>query len=232
MSEWAAKRFWKSAEVEKQGAGFAVLLDGRAIKTPSKSQLVVPTEALADAIAAEWAAQEEKVDPSTMPVTRAANSAIDKVTPQRREVVDMLAAYGESDLLCYRATGPEALVAQQAAAWDPLLTWAADTLDARLQVGQGVMHVPQPANSLQNLHSEVDRFDAFAIAGFHDLVAISGSLILALAVTKGRLDVAKALVKAGANVNIPDGNGVTPLGLARRAKYAEMVRILEEAGAR
>ena len=113
MSEWKQKRFWKEVSVEDDGAGFAVALDGRRVKTPAKTALVVPTRALAEAIAAEWDAQDEQIDPLSMPYTRSANAAIDKVAVQFAEVADMLAEYGDSDLLCYRAESPEGLVQRQ-----------------------------------------------------------------------------------------------------------------------
>lgn len=187
MSDWKPKRFWKAATPEACEGGFTVLLDGRNVRTPAKAPLIVPTLAMAEAIAAEWDAQEKDVDPMTMPLTKGANAAIDKVAIQRAEVVEMLAAYGDSDLLCYRAAGPEELIARQAAAWDPLLDWAADTMSARLFVGEGVMHVAQPAASLARLTEALDRFDDFGIAAMHDLISLSGSLVLALAVAHGRL---------------------------------------------
>jgi chaperone required for assembly of F1-ATPase len=192
VSGWAAKRFWKEARVERCEGGFTVTLDGRAVKTPAKAPLVVPTQAMAEAIAAEWDAQDGKVDPGTMPVTRAANSAIDKVTVQFDEVVGLLADYGGSDLLCYRATGPAELVARQAAGWDPLLDWAATALDAPLRATQGVVHVAQDPRSLARLTARVAALGVFELTAFHDLVAISGSLVLALAVIDGRLAVEEA----------------------------------------
>ena len=187
MSAWKAKRFWKEARAEACEGGFTVRLDGRPVKTPAKVPLVVPTVAMAEAIAAEWDAQQGEVKPDTMPVTRAANSAIDKIVPQRAAVVEIVAAYGGSDLLCYRAAGPEALVARQAEGWDPVLEWAEEALGVRLAVTTGVMHVAQDADGLARLAARVDAFDPFRLAAFHDLVAISGSLVLALAVTEGRL---------------------------------------------
>ncbi|MGJ8623849.1 MAG: ATP12 family chaperone protein [Yoonia sp.] len=192
MSDWKPKRFWQKATATKGDDGYAVLLDTRPVRTPAKAVLTVPTKAMADAIAVEWDAQEKQIDPRTMPVTRSANAAIDKVRPQRADVVAMLAEYGDSDLLCYRAAGPEALVTRQAENWDPVLDWAANDLDARLFVGQGVMHVPQTSLALENLTAQLHAFDEFALAGVHDLVAISGSLVLALAVTKGALPVEDA----------------------------------------
>lgn len=192
MSGWTAKRFWQAAAPEPCEGGFTVRLDGRGVKTPAKVPLVVPTLAMAQAIAAEWDAQQGAVKPETMPVTRAANSALDKVTPQRAEVVALLAAYGASDLLCYRAAGPEALAERQAAGWDPVLDWAAESFGARLAVTRGVMPVAQDAQTVARLEAEVARLSVFELAGFHDLVAISGSLVLALAVIRGRLGVAEA----------------------------------------
>ena len=192
MSAWKAKRFWTEARAEPCEGGFTVRLDNRPVKTPAKVALVVPTLALAQAIAAEWDAQQGAVRPETMPVTRAANSAIDKIVPQRAEVVDIVAAYGGSDLLCYRAVGPEALVARQAAGWDPLLDWAAQAVGARLAVTRGVMHVAQDDGALARLTARVAAFTPFELAAVHDLVAISGSLVLGLAVTDGRLSAQEA----------------------------------------
>lgn len=188
MSEWKQKRFWKKAETVPVTGGFAVHLDGRAIKTPVKAALVVPTRAIADAICAEWDAQHDIVKPLTMPVTRAANAAIDKVTPQFVEVADMLAAYGDSDLLCYRATAPEGLTERQAALWNPLLTWAETNLNARLVTVAGVMHQAQSPHALEELRRRIHAFSAFELAAFHDLVSLSGSLIIGFAATKGHLD--------------------------------------------
>lgn len=187
MSTWAPKRFWKATEVAERANGYEVRLDGRSVRTPLKTLLVVPTEAFAERIAAEWEAQEKLVDPRTMPFTRAANAALDKVALQRAEVADMLSAYGGTDLLCYRATAPEALVARQAAAWDPMLDWAMQTYGARLQVTSGVVPVDQDPESLARLGQVVHGFDPFQLTGLHDLVAISGSLVLGLAVAAGNL---------------------------------------------
>jgi len=187
MSAWMPKRFWTDAVAEPCEGGFTVRLDNRPVRTPLKAPLVLPTLAMARAIAAEWQAQTGKIDPTTMPCTRAANSAIDNVARQFDAVVDMLAAYGDTDLLCYRALRPEALIARQAQAWGPLLDWAADTLSAPLNVTSGVMHVAQPPDSVAALRAKIARLSPFDLAAFHDLVAISGSLVLALAIIHGRL---------------------------------------------
>lgn len=181
MTEWKAKRFWNKASVRGTDGGYTVHLDDRPVRTPSKSALLVPTEALAARIAVEWDAQEGVIDPLSMPFTRSANSAIDKVTPQQAQVADMLAAYGDADLTCYRADSPAELVARQADAWDPLLDWAASRLDARLVPITGVMHRPQDARALAALSNRVHAMDAFALTAFHDLVALSGSLIIGFA---------------------------------------------------
>lgn len=187
MTGWTAKRFWTEARAEPCPGGHTVRLDGRPVKTPAKTPLVVPTAAMAQTIAAEWQAQDGVVRPETMPVTRSANAALDKVATQFDEVVDLLAAYGDTDLLCYRATGPGALVDRQATAWDPVLDWAAAALGAPLVATSGVMHIAQPAESLAALRARVAAMTPFQLTGFHDLVAISGSLVLALAVTEGHL---------------------------------------------
>lgn len=188
MSVWTPKRFWTTAAVVPTEGGFTVQLDGKPVRTPLKAPLILPTEALAQEIAAEWQAVQGKVNPATMPFTRMANSAIDKVATQFDAVADMLADYGGSDLICYRAPQPEGLTARQAQAWDPLLDWASTTLGAQLHPTSGVMPRPQPEASLQALRRAVQALTPFQLAAFHDLVALSGSLVIALAVTRGRLD--------------------------------------------
>lgn len=185
MSDWAMKRFWTETSVSETEGGWAVTLDGRSIRTPAKAALILPTQAYAEAVAAEWEAQAEVVKPETMPVTRSANAAIDKVTVQFDEVAAMIAAYGETDLLCYRAESPDALVTRQAEAWDPLLDWAAETLGARLVPTQGIVHRPQDPQALARLHDETRALDPFALAAFHDLVALSGSLVIGFAAARG-----------------------------------------------
>lgn len=192
MSSWKPKRFWNTATAEATEGGYTVWLDGRPVRTPAKAAFLLPSLAMAQAAAAEWDAQQGQVRPETMPVTRAANSAIDKVAHQFGAVVEVLAAYGETDLLCYRATGPEALVARQAAAWDPLLRWSAEVLDAPMVATAGVMHIAQPPASLSRLRAELTAATPFELAALHDLIAITGSLILGLAVARGLIDSAEA----------------------------------------
>lgn len=195
MSTWKAKRFWSEVSAEQVDGGWRVTLDGRQVRTPQKAALVVPTEALATMIADEWFAQEDEVRPDTMPATRMANSAIDKVAPQRAGVVEVVCAYGETDLLCYRAESPASLVAQQAEAWDEVLDWAADTLGARLRVTTGVVPVAQDAEAIARLRGELDALDPFALAAMHDLVSLTGSLVLGLAVGRGVVGAEQAWAK-------------------------------------
>ncbi len=188
MSEWTAKRFWKTTEVAEVEGGWTVHLDGRSVKTPAKAMFVLPTRALAEATAEEWDAQEEEIKPLTMPVTRSANAALDKVAVQKTEVADLIAAYGASDLLCYRAEGPDGLCKMQAEAWDPFLKWAEDTYGAKLNVTAGLMPADQPEKSVAALAAEVHAAEPFALAALHDLVSLSGSLVLGLAAARGVAD--------------------------------------------
>ncbi|MCU0899993.1 MAG: ATPase [Cypionkella sp.] len=192
MSGWTAKRFWTAAVAEPLDGGFTVRLDAKPVKTPAKAPLLLPTRRMAEAIAAEWEAQQGVIRPDSMPLTRAANSAIDKVGPHRDAVVGEIANYAATDLLCYRATEPPALIARQAQGWDPCLDWARDALGAPLTVTQGVIPIPQPAPSLARLRAVVAEHSAFQLAALHDLVAISGSVVLGLAVARGHLGAAEA----------------------------------------
>jgi chaperone required for assembly of F1-ATPase len=182
LSNWAPKRFWSGVTVTETNDGFGIMLDAKPVNTPSKTRLIVPTRGLADLIATEWEAQQGKVDPRTMPATRAANSALDKVRPQRAEVANQIAAYGESDYLCYRATSPVALIDRQAALLDPVLDWAATVLNARLITGPGVVPIAQDHGAISALRARVHDMGHFQLTGFHDLVSLSGSLILGFAV--------------------------------------------------
>lgn len=181
------KRFWKSAEVRPSGQGFGVFLDGRQLTTPAKAPLAVPTEPLAEEIAQEWLAQTGDVKPQTMPAMRMANSAIDLVSVQFGAVVDMIAEYGASDLVCYRAEAPAALVARQAAAWDPLVEWSSAELGAPLNVTTGILPVGQPEQSLTRLRAVVAGHRPFHLAALHDLVTLTGSLVIGLAASANHL---------------------------------------------
>ena len=178
------RRFYKSAGV---GEGNLVMLDSRPVKTPGRAPLAPPSARLAEAIADEWNAQGEKIDPRAMPLTGLANAAIDRVAPAKEAFARGLAVYGESDLLCYRAEGPAPLVARQAELWDPLLAWARDRYDVSFEVTAGVIHRPQPPETVARLAAAVDARDPFELAGLSPLVTVSGSLVIALALAEGAI---------------------------------------------
>lgn len=180
MSIIKARRFWSETGIKQQGDGWVVLLDDRLLKTPAKNDLSLPSRAFARAVADEWAGIEGEVDPQALPHTRMANVAIDRLATDPDPVIDMLAEYGATDLLCYRAAGPDALAARQADRWDPVLDWAGQTFGARLAVTTGVMHVTQNQADLERLRRPIADLSPFQLAPFHDLVTISGSLLLAL----------------------------------------------------
>lgn len=176
------RRFWKQADVVEVESGFGVNLDGRQLKTPGRSDLVVPTKALADAIAVEWQDCGETIDPRAMPLTGLANAAIERVAADRKAFADGLASYAESDLTCYRADGPAALVARQSESWDAPLGWARRRYDVDFATCSGVMHVAQPEETVRKLTHAVASLDDFQLAGLSPLVTIGGSLVAALAV--------------------------------------------------
>lgn len=187
MAEWAPKRFWRSVSVVSHDDGFGVMLDSAPLRTPERRDLVAPSQALARLIAAEWDAQGDVIAPASMPMTRLANTAIDRVAAKRAEVAAYLAQYGETDLLCYRAEGPPELAERQAAAWDPLLSWAETTFGARLVATEGVMPVTQSPQALAALAGVLRAQSAFELTALHELVVLSGSLVLGLAAAHGHL---------------------------------------------
>ena len=190
------KRFHTEAAFAPAGDGFTLLLDGRQIRTPARAHLAVPTARLAETIAAEWNAQDDRIDPRSMPLTGLANAAIDVVEPDPAAFAAGLAAYGESDLLCYRAEAPQALVRHQSALWDPLLAWARRRFDVELGTVAGIVHRPQPAATLDRLGKAVAAMDAFVLAGLSPLVTISGSLVIALALAEGTISTGEAWASA------------------------------------
>jgi chaperone required for assembly of F1-ATPase len=181
------KRFYKNAAAVPGLGGVAILLDDRPVKTPGRHPLTVPTEELAEAIAEEWNGQGEDIDPRSMPLTGLANAAIDRVTPDTAAFAKALAGYGESDLLCYRAEGPQPLALRQAEQWDALLDWARHRFDIELETVCGVMHHPQPPGSVNRLAAAVAARDPFRLAGLSPLVTIGGSLVIALALAEGAI---------------------------------------------
>lgn len=179
------KRFWEQVAVTP---GNGVTLDGKPVRTPGRAALEVPTAALAEAIAGEWRAAGDTVDPRAMPLTGLANAAIDRIAADPVGFAAGLAAYGETDLLYYRADGPAPLVARQQAAWDPLLDWARERYDVHFEPAIGVMHHHQPPTTVERLYAVTAALDAFRLAGLSPLVTVSGSLVAALALLEGAAD--------------------------------------------
>ena len=192
------KRFYKDTAVEAGEGGFRVLLDGRPMRTPAKAVLVVPTEVLAEAIAAEWRAVPEKadIDVSHLALTRLAATGLDRVTSQRTHVVDEAAKYGASDLLCYRASDPDSLVQRQRETWQPLLDWAGERYGARLTVATGMTFVTQPHAALAALRRAVAAHGDLALSALYNLTHIAGSVVIGLAISERRLDGTQAFAAA------------------------------------
>ena len=182
------KRFYKDVSVADEGGRAALLLDGKPVRTPGKAPLAVPNAALAEAIADEWRGQKEHIDPKTMPLTKLANTAIDGVAGKRDAVIDDILNHARADLLCYRADGPEKLLAAQAAHWDPVLAWAKDALRAPFNLAEGVVHVAQPDASIAALKNEIEKLDDVGLAGLHVMTSLAGSALLGLAVALKRLE--------------------------------------------
>jgi chaperone required for assembly of F1-ATPase len=181
------KRFYKDAGIVEGEDGFAIVLDGKQVRTPSGRALVLPTRPLAEAIAAEWNAQQENIDPLSMPLTRFANSVVEGVIDRVDAVADDIAKYLGSDLLFYRAGHPEALVARESALWDPVLFWAADHLGAHFILGEGIVHVAQPEAAIKAARAAFPA-DAWSVAALHVVTTLTGSGLLALALVHGFLD--------------------------------------------
>jgi chaperone required for assembly of F1-ATPase len=179
------KRFWKQAQAVERDGEWGVELDGKPLRTPARDPLTLPTKALAEAVAAEWKAVEDKIDPGAMPLTGLSNAAIDRVAPHREVFAQGLARYAEADLACYRAEGPSALVDRQAEAWDALLGWGRRRFDVDFRTTSGIAHVDQPAATVDQLSHAVAALDAFRLAGLSPLVTIGGSLLAALGVLEG-----------------------------------------------
>ena len=181
------KRFYKDVSVAPAPGGFAVLLDGKPVKTPARNELRLPTRALAEAVAAEWRGQGETVQAATMPLLRLSNTAIDGVAVHRDEVVNAILRFGENDLLCYRAHQPPDLAARQAEGWDPLLDWARQRWGAHMRVADGINHVEQSADALEALREAMRGLDAFTLGALHVIASITDSLVLGLAVAEGHV---------------------------------------------
>jgi chaperone required for assembly of F1-ATPase len=182
------KRFYETVSVAAHGNGFAVLLDGRPVRTPARNLLELPTVEAANIIAAEFDAQEKEVDPSSMHATRLANTVVDGIAPDPQPVLEDVVRFAASDLVCYRAGSPRELAARQAAGWDPLIDWLRDAHGANFILAEGVVHVAQPREALAVFQSALQRHgEPFAIGAIHTFTALTGSAIIALAIAEGRL---------------------------------------------
>ncbi|HEY1720225.1 MAG TPA: ATP12 family protein [Magnetospirillaceae bacterium] len=190
------KRFYKTAAIQREGEGHAVTLDGKPVKTPMRKSLALPNAKLADAVAGEWAAQGETIEPPSMPLTSIANTAIDRIAAAREDMVAGLLRYAETDLLCYRAEGPADLVARQTAIWQAILDWAAVGLGATLATTVGIIPIAQPEDALAKLRNVLRVYDDFRLAALSTAVSATGSLILGLALAEGRLTAAEAFAAA------------------------------------
>lgn len=228
----AQKRFYKVVGVTKESAGFGIALDGRTVRTPARAPLVVPSRALAEAIAGEWEAQGVHIVPASMVLTKLANTAIDRVAGREQAVVADIVAYAGCDLLCYRADGPERLAARQAGAWDPVLTWAARRLNSHFVCVTGVVHHPQPEPALEALSRELEPQSPFQLAALHTITTLTGSAILALALSDGAISADEAwdATHVDENWQIEQWGADTEAESRRAARRAEFdcaLRLLE-----
>jgi chaperone required for assembly of F1-ATPase len=191
----ARRRFYKAASVQEGEGGYSILLDTKPVRTPARHPLMAPKKPIADAIAAEWNAQTDVIDPASMPLTRLANAIIDGVAPRPEPVAEEIAKYIGSDLVFYRADRPEGLVARQAQAWDPVLTWARETLGARFICSEGVVFVTQPETALLAARAAIPR-EAWTLGALSSITTLTGSALIALALAAGRLSVEDAWAAA------------------------------------
>jgi len=181
------RRFYTDVSIAEADDGAALRLDDRAVRTPGRAELRVPTRPLAEAIADEWRAQDTHIEPATMPLTRMANTVIDGVSVHADAVREDLVKFAGTDLVCYRAETPRELVHKQAEAWDPLLQWAREDVGATLVVVNGIMPVSQPDTSIAAIRNHVASVGIFALGPLHQMVTLTGSAVLALAVMAERI---------------------------------------------
>ena len=197
MKKPLPKRFYKDVSVSEAqgtdpqgtGAGFVVELDGKAVRTPARNLLAAPTRKLAELMADEWKAQGDEIDPGSMPLTKLINTAIDGVSTDTQAVFEDILRFSGTDMLCYRAEGPEELVARQTKLWDPVLDWASNTLGARFILAEGIVHQQQPQSAIAAFSAALRKHDnAIALAVLHTITTLTGSALLALAFAEGELD--------------------------------------------
>jgi chaperone required for assembly of F1-ATPase len=218
------RRFYKEAGIGERDGAYALLLDGRGAKTPARKPLAVPSRPVAEALAAEWEAQAEHIDPATMPLTRIVNSALDGVADQMDAVREEIVRYAGSDLICYRAGEPASLVERQETAWAPLVAFARDELGARLMLAEGVVHVAQDKAALDAIGRAILDYDPVRLAALHTVMTLTGSTVLALAVARGRLSAEEAWATAHVDEDWQmEQWGTEEMALKRRAyRWREM----------
>lgn len=219
------KRFYKDVATGETADGFAILLDGRPVKTPAKRSLTLPTREAADLVAAEWDAQKEVIDPVRMPLTRLVNSALDGVAAEVDAVFDDIVNYAGTDLLCYRAETPQSLVDAQAAKWDPILYWAAEELGARFILAQGVIHQSQPQPAISAFAETLHKYRTpLELAALHTITTLTGSALLALAFAEGKIGAEEAWHAAHADEdwNIEQWGGDAEAEARRAARWTDM----------
>jgi chaperone required for assembly of F1-ATPase len=226
------RRFFQTVSVAPDAKGFRIRLDGKPVRTPARRTLTAPTPELAEALAKEWEAQREFIDPAQMPLTRLANAIIDRVAAKPGPVAEDIKKYLGSDLLYYRAGAPERLRARQAQHWDPILAWARDKLGAEFKIGEGIVHVAQPEAAIQAAASAIPE-DPWRLGALHAATTLSGSALIALALLRGRLSAGAAWQAAHVD---EDWNmelwGRDEIALAQRAfRFAEFQAAAKVLGA-
>lgn len=227
------KRFYKEARAVERDGAFVLELDGKAARTPARNALAAPNRAIGELLAAEWNALGEIIDPAKMPLTRLLNVAIDRVATDGEAVAADIANYAGTDLVCYRAAEPDELVEAQAAAWNPVLGWAHETLGARLALSQGVTHVQQPETALAAVRAEIDRAQRpFGLAAIATVTSLTGSILIALMLARGAIspDAAWAAAHVDEDWNTArwgEDAEATQRRAARKAEFDASAKMLE-----
>lgn len=226
MRQPQPRRFYTKVEMAEDEDGFRVLLDGKPVRTPGRAFLAMPTQAAARLVALEFEAQGETLDIPAMPVLRLANTALDGVAQDPQAVLEDILRYASCDLVCYRADGPDGLVARQAECWDPVVDWARATLSARMMLAEGVMHVDQPREAIAAIGVHLSaRREPFRLAALHVMTSLTGSALLALAVDTGELSAEEAWAAAHVDEdwNIQQWGEDAEAKAMRAAKHRDMI---------
>lgn len=233
--EQLPNRFYKAADAVKAEGGWRVELDGRPVRTPGRSLLQLPEEKQVRLVAAEWDAQGERIDPITMPATRLVNTALDGVSADMQAVKEDIIRFAGTDMLCYRADGPQGLIDRQNEMWDPLIGWAHSSLGCRLVLAEGVMHVEQPPESIAAFSTHVGVIDdPIRLASLHVATAISGSAVLAMALFKGEKSLSEAwsIAHLDEDWNIEQWGQDHEATMRRAARFKDMEAAVQLMGGR